>query len=396
MSKEKKIRDAQHHLKEIGADGWLLYDFHRNNELAHLFLELSSANLVTRRFFYWIPKKGTPVKIVHAIEAHCLDAWPGIQKTYFSWQSLHRELKELLKGVRKVAMEYSPQNKIPYISKVDAGTADLIRSFGVEMVSSGPFLPYFTAVLDEQQGESHLRAAKALDQIAEETWQWIADHLKQKKTLTEYDVQQKILESFASKRLVAEDPPIVAVNAHSADPHYEPRKENSSPIREGDWILIDLWAKEKEERAIFGDITRVAVALERPRERQEKIFQIVRAAQKAATSLIQQRFAQKQRLEGWEVDDAARRTIEQGGFGPYFLHRTGHSITTHLHGSGACMDNFETRDERPLLPGTCFSIEPAVYLAGEFGVRLEYDIYIDLSGAVHITGGIQERISCLY
>jgi Xaa-Pro aminopeptidase len=394
MTRSEKIKEAQKRLKEIGADGWLLYDFHKNNELAHLFLEIPSSQMTTRRFFYWIPKEGEPTKIVHAIESHALDGWPGQKKTFLSWQSLEKEIGTVLKGAKRVAMEYSPKNAIPYVSRVDAGTVDLIRSFGVEVVSSGNFLSVFTAVLNQKQAESHLRAANALDGIANETWHWIGQHLK--RGINEYDVQQRIASEMAKSGLIAESQPIAAVNAHSADPHYGPQPKGSSPIREGDFILIDLWGKEKQEGAVYGDITRVAVAAKHPTKRQEEIFHIVRNAQKKAVEIIKNRFKEKRQVAGWEVDDAAREVICKAGYGDFFIHRTGHSIEVNLHGSGAHMDNLEMHDERPLLASTCFSIEPGVYLPGEFGVRLEHDVYIHPDGQIEVTGGEQDSIVCLF
>ncbi len=391
----KKIVEAQKRLKEIGADGWLLYDFHKNNELAHHFLEIPREQMTTRRFFYWIPVHGETVKIVHAIESHALDGWPGQKRIFLSWQSLQKEVAAVLKGVRKVAMEYSPNNAIPYVSKVDAGTADFIRSLGVEIVSSGDFLPFFTAVLDENQAASHRRAAQALDRIVNDAWKWIGESLKKGISITEFDAQQKIHSDIGKHGLEADHAPIVAVNAHSADPHYEPKKSSSSPIRPGDFILIDLWGKEKQEGAVFGDITRVGCAAKLPTPKQEEIFRIVRRAQKAAAELVKARFAKKMRVEGWEVDDAAREVIRKAGYADFFIHRTGHSIETNLHGSGTHMDNLEMHDERLILPSTCFSIEPGIYLPGEFGVRLEHDIYIRKDGTVEITGGEQDEIVCL-
>ncbi len=393
--KEKKIEEARKYLQEMHADGWLLYDFHRNNELAHNFLEIPQSEMLTRRFFYWIPLKGEPVKIVHAIEPYVLDSWPGKKEIYLSWQSLEKEIGSILKGQKKIAMEYSPRNAIPYVSKVDAGTMDLIRSFGVEVVSSGEFLPHFTAVIDEKQGQSHIRAGKAVDRIVNDTWKWIGEHLKQGKKITEYDIQQKIASDFTKNHLMTDHDPIVGFNAHSADPHYIPQKEGSSILKKGDWVLIDLWAKEKDPRAVFGDITRVGVAAERPTARQQEIYQIVRNAQKAATDLIRNRFEQKKRIEGWEADDAARNVIRKAGYADYFSHRTGHSIEISLHGSGTHIDNLEMHDVRPILPGTCFSIEPGIYFSGDFGVRLEYDLYVHKDGKVEIVGGEQNEIVCL-
>ena len=389
-----KIDQAKGYLKEMGIDGWLLYDFHQNNPLAHQFLEIPSHTLTSRRFFYWIPVQGEPVKLVHAIESHVLDRWPGEKRVYLSWQSLQEAVGKLVKGSRRVAMEYSPKNSIPYASRVDAGTVDLVRSFGVEVVSSAPFLPHFTAVLTEEQGQSHIRAGKALDRIVEDTWGWIAKRLKGKEGITEYEVQQKILADFAVAELITDSPPIVSVNAHSADPHYAPQRRESSPVQRGDWILIDLWAKERHPGSIFGDITRVGVAGS-PSDKQQEVFHIVREAQVAATELIKTRFAEKKIVMGWEADEAARSVIREAGYGEYFIHRTGHNIGVELHGSGAHLDDLEMHDDRPLLAGTCFSVEPGIYLPEEFGVRLEYDLYVHPDGQVEIVGGKQDAIAIL-
>ena len=396
MLLEKKILQAQKYLKEMDLEGWLLYDFHKNNPLAHRFLEISGNTLFTRRFFYWIPAQGEPVKIVHAIESHGPDAWPGEKRIFLSWQSLEKTLGTLLQGVKRIAMEYSPKNAIPYVSWVDGGTLDLIRSFGVEVTSSANFLPYFTAVISPAQGESHRRASQALEKIVNDTWDWIAEQLKKGACFTEYDVQQKVLYDFREKKLVTDNAPIVAVNTHSADPHYEPKKQSSSFIKKGDFILIDLWAKEVGDLSIFGDITRVAVASNNPTDRQNEIFQIVRKAQVAAIDLVSHRFNKRERVEGWEIDDAARKVIQKAGYADFFLHRTGHSIETSLHGSGANIDNLEMHDVRPILAGTCFSVEPGIYLPNEFGVRLESDVYVHGNGTVEVTGGEQESLLALF
>lgn len=392
---KQKIHDAQRYLQEMGVDGWLLYDFHRNNELAHLFLEISPEKHVTRRFFYWIPARGEPVCLVHAIESDVLNAWPGEKKQFLSWQSLHEQLRKILSGAKQIAMEYSPNNAIPYISKVDAGSVELIRSFGVEVVSSGPFLLHFTSVMSKEQGQSHVRAGAALNRIAKEAWDWVREKLKIGESFGEYDVQQEMMRGFERLGLESDSPPIVGVNAHSADPHYAPTKEHSSPIRKGDFILIDLWGKEKIPGAIYADIARVGVAATAPTKREEEIFSVVRMAQKEAIALVRKRFAEKKKLAGWEVDECARNVVKKAGFGEYFLHRTGHNIDVNVHGSGTHMDNLEMHDVRPVLPSTCFSIEPGIYIRGEFGVRLESDVYIHPDGLVEVVGGEQDSIVCL-
>lgn len=287
-------------------------------------------------------------------------------------------------------MEYSPRNALPAISKVDAGTVELIRSLGVEVVSSANLLQ---SRWDEHKWQSHLAAAAALDAIAAETWEWIPRRLTD--GLTEYAVQQFILERLAARDCLSDDPPICAVNAHSADPHYVPPKEGSAGIQKGDFILIDLWCRKRGEGTVYADITRVGVAAQKPTARQEEIFGIVREAQEAATDLVRERFAQKRPLMGWEVDQAAREVIQRSGYGDFFIHRTGHNIDMRDHGPGAHMDNYETHDDRVVLPLTCFSIEPGIYLPGEFGVRLEYDLFVHADGRCQVTGGIQTGIETL-
>ncbi len=390
-----QIQQAQKYLKERHLDGWLLYDFHGCNHLARYFLGIPVSMMTTRRFFYWIPAVGEPIKVVHAIEENSLSGVPGGKKVYSSWQSLEKILAGVLQGVKKVAMEYSPRNAIPYASLVDGGTIDLIRSFGVEVFTSADFLPYFTAVLTESQVESHRRAAKALDKIVNGAWEWIHGQLSNGKRITEYDVQQKLLADFKSKNLITDHAPIVGVNAHSADPHYAPKEGESSPIEKGDFILIDLWAKEMDEKSVFGDITRVAIAADKPTPIQQKIFDIVRTAQKAGIDLVKSRFAEGKRIEGWEVDETVRGVILDAGHGKNFIHRTGHNIEIALHGSGADMDNLEMHDVRPILPSTVFSIEPGIYLPEEFGVRLELDLLVHKDGRVEVTTGEQDSIVCL-
>ncbi|MBI5272848.1 MAG: M24 family metallopeptidase [Chlamydiia bacterium] len=390
--KTEKLRKAQGCLKEIGADGWLLYDFHRSNDLAHLFLEISPQTMITRRFFYWIPVSGEPVRIVHAIEPHILDGWPGRTRIFLSWQSLQKEVKTALGHAKKIAMEYSPKNGNPYVSYVDGGTIDLIRSFGAEIVSSGAFLPHFTAVFSKEQGESHIRAAGTLDLIVRGVWHWIGKELREKKRVSEHDIQEKVVEGFEKNRLISDAKPIVAIDEHSADPHFETQKAGSKRVEVGSFILIDLWAKEREAGAVFGDITRVAVFGRAPTSKQAEVFRVVRKAQKAGIELVKRRFIEGKKVLGFEVDDAVREVVQEAGYGDYFLHRTGHSIERHVHGSGANLDNLEMHDDRPLLPGTCFSVEPGIYLPGAFGVRLESDVYIHHDGRVEVTGGEEDEI----
>ncbi len=366
-----------------------MYDFHKNNHLAHLFLEIPSHVMATRRFLYWIPAVGKPIKIVHAIEDQMLDQWPGEKRVYSSWQSLEKEIQSVLQGSKRVAMEYSPRNAIPYVSKVDAGTVDLVRSFGTDVVSSADFLLYFTSVLDQEQMDSQTRAATALSEIVDGAWQLISQRLK--KGITERDVQKWIQAQFQERGLTADEGPIVAVNEHSADPHFMTPENGSSLIAEGDFVLIDLWAKELGERKVFGDITRVAVA-GKPTPKQQEVYETVRRAQKAGIDLVRERFAAKKPLQGWEVDEAVRSVIRAAGYEKYFVHRTGHNIEEDLHGSGTHMDNLESHDVRPVVPMTCFSVEPGIYLPGEFGVRLESDVQIHADGRIVVTGGEEDSL----
>lgn len=377
-----KVNDVQKHLHEV--DGWLIYDFQKSNSIAHHLLAIPSELHLTRRFFYWIPKQGEPIKIVHALEPYALDHLPGSKLIYLKRQALETHLQSVLKGLSKVAMEYSPMSAVPAISKVEGGVIDLVRHCGVKVVSSGNFLQYFSCVMDQKQIESHFFAAHVLDQTASKIWHWITEQLS--KGITEFDVQQRILKEFDAHGCITDHPPNCSVNAHSAIPHYNPTKNDSSVIRQGDFILIDLWCKQNKPRAVFADITRVAVA-GKPTEKQQEIFSIVRQAQKEATDFIQTH----QNIRGCQVDEVCRNVIEKAGYGDFFTHRTGHNIFTEVHGPGAHLDSLETLDDRLLIPNTCYSIEPGIYLPGEFGIRLEYDIFLGEKPVV--TGGIQDKLS---
>jgi Xaa-Pro aminopeptidase len=388
--KPEKIARAQEHLMAASVDGWLLYDFHRCNDLACDFLEIAPGAMATRRFYYWIPARGKPVKLVHAIEEGILDAAPGGKHTYASWESMEAQLRRIIGSSRTIAMEYSPRCALPYVAKVDAGTVELVRSLGVEVVSSAPFLLYFTSLLSPEQQASQRRAASACAAVVAKVWDWIRENWG-RRALTEWDVLCEIENRLSAKGLVAKEPPIVAVNEHSADPHFTTKPQGRS-LQSGDLLLIDLWAKEPGDGAVFGDLTRVAYLGEHPTEEMKEVFRAVRKAQKAAIALVRQRMEEKKELQGWEVDRAARREIRDAGYGEFFIHRTGHNIGTALHGSGTHMDDLEMHDVRPVLPNTCFSIEPGVYLPKRFGIRLESDVLIDGRGRVEVTGGEQDEL----
>lgn len=392
---DQSIEELQSILLEQGLSGWLLYDFSGSNPLARQFLGIAASLHTTRRLFYWLPVVGDPVKVVHRIESFPLDHLPGVKVAYTTWQELAERLGSFFSPGDKVAMEYSPMAAIPTVSLVDGGIIDLIRNFGVEVKSSAELLQRTTATLSCVQMASHREAINILDDAVASAWKLIAESLRSRSPLTEYDVQQHIMQYFADRGVITSSPPICAVNSHSADPHYMPTREGSAVIEEGDFILIDLWCKLDREGAIYGDITRVAVAAREATERQKRLFSIVKEASDRAIALVEERFAKKCRIEGWEVDCAARDIIIHHGYGDYFIHRTGHSIGTETHGAGANMDNFETHDNREIVHASCFSIEPGIYLPGEFGVRLECDVVVDEEGRVEVTGGRQEEILCL-
>lgn len=396
MTIANRLEEIQSDLKENGLDGWLLYDFRRNNDIACSFLNIPDDLLLTRRFFYWIPAFGSPVKIVSAIEKHALEYLEGSVLVYRTWQEMEAHLAKILDEAALIAMEYSPYNALPYISKVDAGTFGLVSKFGVEIISSADLLQKYTSVWSQHQYANHLEAADILNMIVNHVWEWLAQKFAVNQEVNEWDVQQYIIEEYKKYKCVSADPPICAVNEHSANPHYVPYKKKSTLIDPGDFILLDLWCKKDVPQAVYADITRVGVVASRPTRRQQEIFDIVKLARDTATELVRERMAKKEELCGWEVDFACREIIKKAGYGQYFIHRTGHNIGEKDHGDGTHIDDYETHDTRRILRGTCFSIEPGIYLPGEFGIRLEYNVYIHLDGSIQVTGGIQESISCLW
>ncbi len=377
---------VQNAIRELGLDGWLLYDFRAMNVLARRVLGLNPEHILSRRWFYFIPAEGEPRKLVHRIESGALDAYPGSKAIYLRWQELEAGVAELVKGAKRVAMEYVPRNANPYVSRVDAGTVELVRSFGVEVLPSGDLVQWFEACWDDEQEKTHFDAAIHTRSAYDAAFGFIRDRIQASKPPRESEVIKVILDHFEKHGLETDHPPIVAVNSHSGDPHYATTPQTDAPVRAGDFVLIDLWAKLKKPRAVYSDLTRVAFAGKEVPARQEEIFQIVARARDAGIACVKQAFASKQVLQGWQVDDATRKVIDTAGYGEYFCHRTGHSIGQETHGNGANMDNLETREERRVLPRTCFSIEPGIYLP-EFGVRSEVNVYVDAKGAIHVTGG---------
>jgi Xaa-Pro dipeptidase len=364
-------------------DGWLLYDFRASNILARRILQFPDGPTGSRRWMYFIPADGPPKKLVHRIETGALDHLPGDRDVYLKWQEFEAGVARLVSGRARIAMEYSPRNANPYISRVDAGTVELVRANGADVVSSGDLIQLFEAVWDDEQWAMHLEAGRHTDSAYTAAWSFIANEVRSHGGTTESAVSDVIMAHFARHGLTTYHPPIVGVNANSGDPHYE---TGNAAIRQGDFVLVDLWAKLDQPRSVYSDLTRVGFAGDTVPEKYEAIFRIVAAARDAAIQLVRDRFAAKQMLQGYEVDEAARRVIDQAGYGEYFVHRTGHSIGQETHGNGANIDNLETHETRRILPGCCFSIEPGIYLP-EFGIRSEVDVFVHPGGEVHVTAG---------
>ncbi|MBT9330991.1 M24 family metallopeptidase [Paracidobacterium acidisoli] len=377
-------------LREQQLDAWLFYDHHHRDPLAYAILGLPEDAHVTRRWYYVIPATGEPRKLVHRIEAGRLDMLPGSKGVYSSWQELEAGLGAMLAPYRRIAMQYSPRNAIMYVSMVDAGTIELLRAFGKTIVSSADLVSHFQAVLSEEQIASHYEAQRALDEILPEGFREIGRRIRAGSQPTEYDMVLWLQEAMSRADLVWENGPNVSVNQNSSDSHYEPTSTTARPIREGDFVLIDIWGRKNRPGTIWYDITWTGVVGREPSDREQQVFTTVRDARDAAVSTISEAFATKHPIAGWQADDASRSVIRKAGFAPYFTHRTGHNIGTELHGSGAHLDNLETHDERLILPFTCFSVEPGIYLP-EFGVRSELNMITTTDSAAP-TGRIQRDL----
>ncbi len=385
-----RLKEIQSALAQRNFDAWLFYDHHHRDPIAYRVLGIPESLMVTRRWFYVIPANGEPAKLVHRIEAGHLDGVPGTKREYSSWQELQQQLKSMLANYKNVAMQYSPLNMVPYIGLVDAGTVELVRSFGVVPMSSGDLVAKFEATWTDAQIKSHFEARDAIDAITAAAFQEIGRRVRNGGT-DEHEIQKWILEQFDRENLTTDnDPPIVAVNANSGNPHYEPKAERSAHIREGDFVLLDIWGRKNRPGAVYYDITWTGFVGKSPSDKQREIFEIVAGARDAAVKKVQEAIAAGRKIAGWEVDQAARAHIHATGYGNYFVHRTGHSIGTSVHANGANMDNLETKDEREILPNSCFSVEPGIYLP-EFGVRSEVDVLVR-NGSAEVTGKIQREI----
>lgn len=382
----------QQALRENKVDGWLFYDHHHRDPLAYSILGLDPNAHVTRRWYYFIPSGGgVPQKLVHRIESGRLDSLPGEKTEYSSWQELEQKLEGIMLGAEKIAMQYSPRNANMYVSMIDAGTIELIRDMGMEVVTSADLVSHFEAVLTDAQLATHYVAQKSIDEILDAAWKEIGNRAGNGGT-DEYAMVQYLQQGLSRANLVWEHGPNVSAGPNSADSHYEPTAANSRRIAKGDFVLIDIWGKLADDpTAVWYDITWTGVVGREPTERERLVFTTVRNARDASIKAVQDAFAANQPIAGWQADDASRNVIRKAGFGDWFTHRTGHNIGTELHGNGAHLDNLETHDERLLLPNTCFSVEPGLYFPGEFGVRSEVDM-IARKGKAEVTGRIQNEL----
>ena len=391
-----KIPEIQRELAALGLDAWLLYDFRGINPIAQNVAGLAGAH-ITRRWFCLVPAHGEPRWLVHRIETSNFANVQGQVALYAGWEELNGAIQTLLANVKTVAMEYSPNAEIPYISRVDAGTLEWIRSFGIEVQTSAELAQRMEARLSDAQAAGHQASARLVLQAKDYAFSWIGSQLREGKTITEYNVQQEILGQFDAMDLVTDHPPIVAANAKSSDPHYAPSETDTQEIKAGDFILIDLWAKQKELDAVFADTTWVAYAGETVPTQYIEIFDIVKEARDRAVRFIREKWAVEEPIYGYEVDDCVRGYITEKGYGEFFIHRTGHNIGTVIHGNGVNLDNLETRDARALIPGVCFSIEPGIYLS-DFGVRTEIDVFLagpGRDGVKVTTAPVQNRVLSL-
>lgn len=376
-------------LRERNLDAWLFYDHHHRDPIAYRVLGLPEDLMVTRRWFYLVPAQGEPQKLVHKIESRHLDSLPGEKRSYAAWQELFDGLKQMLASHRDIAMQYSPNNAIFTISLVDGGTLELVRGLGKNIVSSGDLVALFEATLTEEQIKTHFVARDALDKITAAAFQEIGRRVRSGGA-NEFEIQQWILEAFRRENLITSDGPVVAVNQHSGDPHYEPKSGKAAPIREGDFVLLDIWAKKNVPAAVYYDITWTGFVGKSPSDRMQEVFRAVRDARDAGAKFVQESIGAGKTIAGYQVDQAVRSQIKKAGFANNFVHRTGHSIGTEVHANGANMDDLEIHDERRVLPNSLFSIEPGVYFP-EFGVRSEINMLVR-SNRAEVTGRMQTEL----
>ncbi|MBY0546941.1 MAG: M24 family metallopeptidase [Candidatus Obscuribacterales bacterium] len=382
----------QRALEDEGLDAWLFYFFHGNDDLALRVLGLNDSHFFSRRWFYLVPQKGEPRKLVHRIEESALDTLPGERLVYLGWKQMHEQLAVLLQNVKNVAMQYSPMNAVPYVSRVDAGIVELVRSLGLHVSSSANLISHFEATMNDAQRATHLQAVESLREIVFQAFAQIRLAIEAGRSVTEYEIQQFIVHQFRERGMESNSDPIVAVNANSGSPHYQPTAEHHSVIRADDFVLIDLWAKlSQPANAIYGDITWTGFVGKSVPEKYTKIFNVVSGGRDAALNMVKNAVKEGRQLHGYEVDDAARNFITEKGYGEFFIHRTGHSIGREVHANGTNIDNLETKDDRRIIADTCFSIEPGVYLP-DFGIRSEIDVFVGKSEVIVAGSPIQTEV----
>ena len=376
-------------LREAKLDGWLFYDHHHRDPIAYRVLKINPV-MCTRRWYYLIPAQGQPAKLVHRIEAHNLESLEGTEERYSSWGEQREGLSRMLGGRHRIAMQYSALNNIPYIGLVDAGTVEFVKSCGAEVISSADLVQQFEATWSEAQWQSHLAAGKVVHEAVRAAFAVIRDAVHAGKPIWEYEVQQEMMRLFDANGLITDEPPNVSVNANSGNPHYSPTLKSSLPIHADDFVLLDVWAKQKQPGAVYFDITWTGYVGSTVPDHYTKVFDVVREARDAAITLVQKSLKVNRLVYGYQVDDVAREIISRHGYGAFFIHRTGHSIGEEVHGNGANMDNFETHDDRRIIPRTCFSIEPGIYLH-DFGIRSEVNVFTGARDA-KVTGEIQQEV----
>jgi Xaa-Pro dipeptidase len=388
------IPAVQSALSEEGLDGWLLYDFHGSNPIARRLTGLDGGGKMTsRRWYYLIPASGEPKKLVHAIEPFNLDHLPGDKTIYSQRQTLATGLRQLLGGVKRIAMEYSPNNAIPYISRVDAGTIEAVRALGIDVVSSGDLVQRFEAIWTAEALQTHRAASEKLYRIKDRAFDFIREGRKAGRRLTEIEVQRAMSEWFTEEGLITDSPPVVGAQQNAGDPHYMPTDAKHRAIGDNEVVLLDLWGKLQAPGAVFADITWVGFTGPQVPEPYVKTFNAARDGRDAAIAFVKERVAKGEEVRGFEVDRACRAVVEGAGFGAGFNHRTGHSLGTEVHGNGVHMDDYETHDERRLIPGTGFTIEPGIYTK-TFGMRTEINMVVGDKQAT-VTGPCQHEIVTL-
>lgn len=377
---------VQETLRDFEFDAWVLYDFRGSNALARRILQIPESTIASRRYCYVIPASGAPKKIVHRIEGQMLAHLPGDTITYLRWQELESAVEAAVSGCRRVAMEYSPRNANPYIARVDAGTVELVRSFGCDVDGSGDLISMFEATLSDAHLAAHLAASEVTNASFDRAWTFIADEIRTHGGVEELTVQQEILQHFADHNMITDHPPIVAVNQNGGNPHYETGTGADTLITANCYVLIDQWARHDHADGIYSDLTRCGYTGTDVPDHYAQVFDIVAAGRDAGIECVRSTLAAGQPLEGWQVDDAVRQLITDAGYGDEFCHRTGHSLGRETHGNGTHIDNLETRETRRILPRTLFTIEPGIYLP-EFGIRSEVNVFVHSDNSIQVTGG---------